>query len=103
MKYQMQPFVVMKQNRNINLEAPLRIYHLYRRVLLIARMQLKHLKTQIVSGIARPGPTRACALPSPGQQDSHDSLMNTKAADVYPYMVSPAVLIESCHICAPFL
>ena len=37
------------------------------------------------SGIARPGPTRACALPStsqalpsPGQQDSCDSSMNTK-------------------------
>ena len=37
------------------------------------------------SGVARPGPTRACALPStsqalpsPGQQDSLDSSMNTK-------------------------
>ena len=36
-----------------------------------------------ISGVARPGPTRACALPStsqalpsPGQQDSRDSSMN---------------------------
>ena len=39
----------------------------------------------VASGVARPGPTRACALPStsqalpsPGQQDSRDSSMNTK-------------------------
>ena len=39
----------------------------------------------INSGVARPGPNRACALPStsqtlssPGQQDSHDFSMNTK-------------------------
>ena len=35
------------------------------------------------SGVARPGPTRACALPaifqalpSPNQQESHDSITN---------------------------
>ena len=54
---------------------------------------LKHTQTHVCpnthiptcSGIARPGPTRACALPStsqalpsPDQQDSCDSLMNTK-------------------------
>ena len=42
------------------------------------------------SGVARPGPTRACALPStsqalpsPGQQDLHDSSMNTQRKQMY--------------------
>ena len=50
------------------------------------------------SGVARPGPTRACALPStsqalpsPGQQDSRDSSIQRKQT----YMVSLTVLTQS--------
>ena len=59
------------------------------------------------SGVARPGPTRACALPStsqalpsPGQQDSRDSLMTQRSRRTP--MHGPAVLTQSYRIFAPF-
>ena len=60
-------------------------------------------KGLLLSGVAVPGPTRACslpstsqALPSPGQPDSCD-FDEHKEADVHPYMASPAVLTILLH------
>ena len=54
-------------------------------------------------GVARPGPTRACALPStsqalpsPGQQDSRDSSMNTKK-QTYTHACSANTILSHFH------
>ena len=69
--------------RSKSIEKKLTMEFKEQKVIIEQKLILRHLVH--LSGVARPGPTRACALrstsqalPSPGQQDSRDSSMNTK-------------------------
>ena len=59
------------------------LYHLRVKYVTLQELLANNIRSLISSGVAKPGPTRACtlpstfqALPSAAQQDSHDSTSN---------------------------
>ena len=58
----------------------------------IANTILQQLWVMLHSGVARPGPTRACALPSVAQHDSRDSIKIRKYSSYSSRHISVAYL-----------